>query len=94
MLRIRKFGENSCGYNAALWNCCSILRGYATMSFRQGYAMGLSLTDRNFDRIELRCRARRKDEKSKRDRRNRADSVETLRTTNVVCVLQSFSKTK
>ena len=54
MLRIRKFGENSCGYNAALWNCCLILRGYATMSFRQGYANGLGLTDRNFDRIGVR----------------------------------------
>ena len=47
MLRIRKFGENSCGYNAALWNCRSVLRGYATMSFRQGYAYDPSLTVRD-----------------------------------------------
>ena len=110
MLRIRKFGENSCGYNAALWNCRSVLRGYATMSFRQGYAYDPSLTvwdalpfnplmrnfkrnsvfyereRRAFDRIELRRRSRRKDENSKRDRRSRADSVETSRTTTVVCV--------
>ena len=149
MLRIRKFGENSCGYNAALWNCRSILRGYAAfgclrasrfgcpMSFRQGYAYDPSLTVRDalpfnplmrnfklnsvfyererraFDRIELNSRSakrgdsrrprrsRRKDENSKRDTpcsqplrgalrrgicRSRADSVETSRTTNVVCV--------
>ena len=35
---------------------------------------------RNFDRIELRRRSRKKDENSKRDRCSRADSVETLRT--------------
>ena len=104
MLRIRKFGENSCGYNAAQWSCRSVLRGYATMSFRQGYVCDPSQTvrdslqfnrlmrnfkrnsvfyereRRNFDRIELRRRSRRKDGDSKRDRRSRADSVETLRT--------------
>ena len=47
MLRIRKFGENSCGYNAALWNCRSFLRGYATMSFRQGYALEVNLKVRD-----------------------------------------------
>ena len=41
---------------------------------------------RNFDRIELRRRSRRKDENSKRDRRSRADSVETLRMRSI-CVL-------
>ena len=40
----------------------------------------------NFDRIELRRRSRRKDENSKRDRRSRADSVETLRMRSI-CVL-------
>ena len=54
--------------------------------------------ERNFDRIELNSRSakrgdsrrprrsHREDENSKRDRRSRADSVETPRTTNVVCV--------
>ena len=41
---------------------------------------------RNFDRIELRRRSRRKDKNSKRDRRSRADSVETLRMRSI-CVL-------
>ena len=41
---------------------------------------------RTFDRIELRRRSRRKDENPKRDRRSRADSVKTSRTTTVVCV--------
>ena len=40
----------------------------------------------NFDRIELRRRSRRKGENSKRDRRSRADSVETLRMRSI-CVL-------
>ena len=35
------------GYNAALWNCRSVLRGYATMGFRQGYAYDPSLTVRD-----------------------------------------------
>ena len=39
MLRIRKFGEMPCGYDAALWNCRFVLRGYATTAFRQGYAL-------------------------------------------------------
>ena len=41
---------------------------------------------RNFDRIELRRRSRRKNENSKRDRRSRADSVKTLRMRSI-CVL-------
>ena len=41
---------------------------------------------RNFDRSELRRRSRRKDKNSKRDRRSRADSVETLRMRSI-CVL-------
>ena len=41
---------------------------------------------RNFDRIELRRRSRRKDKNSKSDRRSRADSVETLRMRSI-CVL-------
>ena len=44
---------------------------------------------RNFDRIELRRRSRRKNENSKRDRRSRADSVETLRMRSI-CVLNSL----
>ena len=43
---------------------------------------------RNFDRIELRRRSRRnKTTNSKRDRRSRADSVETLRIAKAICVL-------
>ena len=33
------FGENLCGYDAALWNCRFVLRGYATKGFRQGHAI-------------------------------------------------------
>ena len=39
MLRIRKFGENQSGYNAALLELLFfVLRGFAGIGFRQGYA--------------------------------------------------------
>ena len=83
MLRIRKFGENRSGYNAALWNFHSFCaatpesvfakvvqiktstlpEAYSHQSdnvrFERDFAFN-NWGQRNFDRIELRRRSRRK----------------------------------
>ena len=70
MLRIRKFGENRSVYNAALLEFVDlVLRGFAGIGFRQGYADSAESGENPGKNVLWRS-PRQQNENSKRGRRS------------------------